>query len=294
METGRKNLTKTVEEPHYLPHSFELLADQALARLWRGYEKFDTDFAAITSRAAERFEQRDWKGMHDDTVERLDLYQQVVGDTCRRIVDGLGLHAQNPRLWLAIKSRFAADLGSRPDAELACTFYNSINRRILQTVGIDSEMEFVAPAASYEACPAHPPLLFRMETDRVSAETIQGILGRFGFRAPFADLAVDSRLCAERIRLLLEKKRADGSALRIEMIRVPFFRETGAYLIGRLSWREQFVPLVFALSNTSRGLQVDALLLRTAEIRVLFSFTHTYFHVQTACPHELLRFLKLL
>jgi len=294
LASGQVDSSNIETEPHYLPHSFQLLADQALARLWRGYERFTTEFTAITRRAAERFEQRDWKGMHDDTVARLDLYQQVVGATCRRIVDGLGLHAQNPRLWLAIKSGFAAALDSRPDAELACTFYNSINRRIVQTVGIDPELEFVAPAASREACPAHPPLIFKMELKRVTAESIQSILTRFGFRIPFADLAVDSRLCAERIRLMLEKKRANGDRLRIEMIAVPFFRETGAYLIGRLSWREQSVPLVFALSNTSRGLMVDALLLRTAEIRVLFSFTHTYFHVQSVCPHELVRFLRLL
>ncbi len=283
-----------VTEPRYLPHGFELLADQAVARIWRGYEKFNAEFAAITRRAAERFEQREWKGMHDDTVERLDLYQQVVAATCRRIVDELGLYAQNPRLWLAIKSGFAASLDARPDAELACTFYNSINRRILQTVGIDPELEFVAPEPSHEACPAHPPLIFNIEMQHVTDDHIQGILGRFAFRTPFADLAVDSRLCAERIRLMLEKKRANGDRLRIEMIHVPFFRETGAYLIGRLSCREQSVPLVFALANTSRGIEVDALLLRSAEVRVLFSFTHTYFHVQTPCPQALVRFLKLL
>lgn len=295
MESEHPEAAREVTEPErYMPHSFDLLADQALARLWRGYDRFTTAFADITRRAAGRFEQRDWKGLHADTVRRLDLYQQVVGDTCRRIVDGLGLHAQNPRLWMAIKSRFAAGLASRPDGELACTFYNSINRRILQTVGIDPEMEFVAPEVSRDACPPHQPLIFRIETDQVSDETIQNILGRFGFRTAFADLGVDSRLCAERIRLMLEKKRANGDAMRIEMIHAPFFRETGAYLIGRLCWREQFVPLVFALANTHRGLQVDALLLRTAEIRVLFSFTHTYFHVQTDCPQELVRFLKLL
>lgn len=276
-----------------MPHNFNLQADQAADLLWTEYGAFNDAFDAITRRAAERFAERDWKGMHADTVERLDLYQQVVGRTCRAIVDGLGLDAQNPRMWREIKSRFADRLGRRHDGELACTFYNSINRRILQTVGIDPELEFVAPQLLHDAPPTHGPLLFKMEVEKVTPATIETILGRFKFHTPFAALEIDSRLCAERIRLMLEKK-SRGGPLRIEMVQSPFFRETGAYLIGRLCWREQFVPLVFALANTDQGLFVDALLLRTAETRVLFSFSHAYFHVQTTCPHELVRFLKML
>jgi isocitrate dehydrogenase kinase/phosphatase len=274
-------------------HPLSHLIEPVLTLLWRGYQAYKENFEAITQRAAENFDARDWTGMHHDTVERLDLYQSVVGQTCRTVSDLLGIQAQDPRLWAALKSRFAENAARRHDSELACTFYNSVNRRILQTMGIEPDLEFVAPLLPGDLPPDHPPLTFSMTLDRVTADAIKSLLVRFDFRTPLTDLATDARLCAERLQLLLDKKDRKGP-FHIEMVRSPFFREMRAYLIGRLQWTNGHMPLVFALGNAERGIFVDALLLRSEEIRVLFSFSHTYFHVRTACPHELVQFLKIL
>lgn len=267
------------------------MADQALDLLWEGYNEYGDQFAAITQRVADRFEQRDWTGIQKDTVLRLDLYHAVVDRTCAAIADCLGLDAQNPKLWLMLKSRMADRIHLRHDAELAATFYNSINRRILQTVGIEPDLEFVEPKFSNAAPAQHAPLTFTVEDDRLSDRTVEAILTHYGFRTPFAALETDARLCAERIGLMLKSKRNVGDDLRIEMVQSPFFREMGAYLIGRISWRDGWTPVVFALVNSEMGLGVDALLLRAEEVRILFSFSHTYFHVQTDCPRELVHFL---
>lgn len=271
---------------------YDHLIDHALDLMWAAYEEYGHAFETITRRAAERFDQCDWPGMHRDSVERLELYPAIVARTYRSIADHLGLQAQNPKLWLGMKSRFAAESASRPDAELACTFYNSINRRILQTIGIEPELEFVAPQPSPAQPADNASPVFDIESDRITDRTIRTILIRYGFRTSFADLDTDARLCAERIRLLLEKSGVRAVPLRIEMVEAAFFREMGAFLIGRLRWQDQYRPLVFALGNGPGGLFVDALLLRVEEIRILFSFSHTYFHVRTTCPHELVRFLK--
>jgi isocitrate dehydrogenase kinase/phosphatase len=273
-------------------YRYEHLVDQALELLWSGYREYADMFEMITRRAAERFDQCDWHGVRRDTVERLELYPGVVSVTCRRMSVHLGLQAQNPKLWMVLKSRFGEDAVGRSDAELACTFYNSINRRILQTVGIEPELEFVAPAPATPIQDDRSPLVFTLDTARVSEETIREILLRFGFRSPFEDLDTDARLCAERIRLSLASWGPRPAQLRIEMVKTPFFREMGAFLIGRIKWHDRHLPLVFALGNRATGLFVDALLLRTEELRVLFSFSHTYFHVRTACPSQMVQFLK--
>lgn len=272
----------------------EGLASDASDLLWNGYHKYLKAFEYITKRAAERFERRNWKGMRRDTVQRLDLYPKVVKATYRKVAALLGMHAQNPSVWREIKAAFFSRATRRHDAELACTFYNSINRRILQTVGVDSDLEFIAPRAAADAPPDHAPLTFIIETRNLSDRSVEAVLDHYDFKTPFADQATDARLCAERINLRL-KTLTGGNPdppLRIEMINAPFYREMGAYLIGRLLFKQRQMPLVFALGNSEKGLYVDALLLRQEDIRILFSFSHTYFHVRTDCPHELVRFLK--
>jgi len=268
------------------------LVDHTLDLLWSGYSEYCSTFERITQRAAERFDRCDWLGMRRDTVERLELYPKVVGHTCRRITRHLGLQAQNPNLWLKLKARFAERAAERPDTEIARTFYNSINRRILQTIGIEPDLEFVAPQPPAGSFSHRDPLVFSVSVDRITDQTIKQILSRFAFRTPFADIETDARLCAERIRLLLYRRGGSPMPLRIEMVKAPFFREMGAFLIGRLQWQDHQMPLVFALGNAESGLFVDALLLRTEEIRILFSFSHTYFHVRAACPYDLVCFLK--
>ena len=272
-------------------------AQQAAALLWKGYHRYAAAFERITRRAAERFEQREWAGMHEDTVARLDLYPAVVADTYQAVSACLGLDAQNPEVWRNIKHCFHQQAVCRHDAELACTFYNSISRRIMQTVGVAPELEFIAPRPATEAPPDHGPLTFATDVETVTAATVESLLDRFAFHTPFYARHTDARLCAERIvhRLRARIKSDTIGPLRIEMLASPFYREMGAYLIGRICLQgDRQIPLVFALGNTERGLHIDALLLRMDEIRILFSFSHTYFHVQTACPGELVRFLKKL
>ncbi|MDA8140693.1 MAG: bifunctional isocitrate dehydrogenase kinase/phosphatase [Desulfobacteraceae bacterium] len=272
--------------------NFNQMADYVLQLLWQGYEEYVVSFDALTQKAAGYFERRDWTGLHMDTVQRLDLYTQVVSRVCGTIISYLSIHAQNPKLWLAIKSRFAENLALRHDAELACTFYNSINRRILQTVGIEPAMEFVEPRFDVNRSTSHAPLTFVIETPQLTDQIIETILTSYNLRAPHAVLKTDARLCAERISLLLKSQRAGHGTLRIEMVKSPFYREMGAYLIGRLTYGAKQMPLVFALIHGEDGVTVDALLLRTEEVRILFSFSHTYFHVQTDCPRDLVQFLR--
>jgi isocitrate dehydrogenase kinase/phosphatase len=266
--------------------------DQVLDLLWKGFDDYCDTFAAITRRAAVHFEMRDGRGMRADTIERLDLYQKVVTTTCARVVDRLGPNAQNPRIWSALKPRFAGGARYRRDGELACTFYNSVNRRILETVGIEPELEFVAPEPLEPSQSDRSALFYTLAMQQPTSGIIQKLLSNYGFNTPFADIGADARLCAERIRIRLRHLAPNVQTMHIEMLRVPFFREMRAYLIGRLFWQDHQVPLVFALANSDRGLLVDAILLRTEELRVVFSFSHAYFHVQSDCPYDLVMFLK--
>ena len=67
------------------------------------------------------------------------------------------------------------------------------------------------------------------------------------------------------------------------MLRPVFFRNKGAYVIGRARKGDRVVPLVLALANED-GLAVDAVLSTEDEVSVVFSFARWYFHVDVASP----------
>jgi isocitrate dehydrogenase kinase/phosphatase len=271
-------------------HTTDGPVDVALDILRTSFEDFSAAFATITQRASQRFERRDWRGMRRDTVERLDLYPKIVDETTRMLLRSLGPQARQPALWGDIKKQFGLNNQDRCDSDIACTFYNSIHRKLFTQSGIDPNLTFVAPPP--EAPQIQPELFFDFAVDRLSPPTIESILMQYRFRTSFQNLAEDARLCAFRIGEWVDRLGGSTDGLNLQMLNTPFFRGMSAYLVGRLSWSNRQCPLVFALDNSSDGIHVDALLTTVEELRILFSFSRAYFHVQTSCPKAIVAFLK--
>jgi isocitrate dehydrogenase kinase/phosphatase len=78
----------------------------------------------------------------------------------------------------------------------------------------------------------------------------------------------------------------------IDVVESVFFRGQGAYLVGRIICDDQTMPMTLAIKNETVGLAVDAALLTTDEVSIVFSFTRSYFHVEVHRPRELVAFLK--
>ena len=78
----------------------------------------------------------------------------------------------------------------------------------------------------------------------------------------------------------------------IETLRAVFYRNKGAYIVGRIRNGNHMIPVVFALLNADDGVHVDTVLLVGGDVSILFSFTRAYFHVEAKCPRELIVFLK--
>ncbi len=270
----------------------DTLAELALDIIWTGFDDFCEAFATITQRAGQRFERQDWQGMRRDTVQRLDLYTKIVDETVKSLLRSLGSDARQPALWTTIKMQYVLLCQDRCDYEIACTFYNSIHRKLLTAIGIDHRLIFMAPPQ--KVLSTKPELFFDFTVESITPETIRAVLSKFQFRVPFENLPEDARLCALRIEELVTTLGQPEGSLRIEMLNAPFFRGMSAYLVGRLCRSHQQCPLVFALDNGSRGLYVDALLSTPEELRILFSFSRAYFHVRTPCPRAIVAFVKSL
>lgn len=230
--------------------------------------------------------------MQEDARERLDLYPRVI----TRVVVGvrriLGEDAQARTLWARMKAAYTQSIAGRTDFELAETFFNSVTRRIFATVGVDPKIEYVDSDFDAPPPPADEPV-YRMYAGRGPIPAlVRDILADYSFTLAYGDIDRDARLVAGEIEA---RRRGEWGAQPIEaveILRPVFYRNKGAYLIGRIRSGNRLMPLAVALVNAGQGIVVDAALTTEDEVSIVFSFTHSYFHVDADRPHDVIQFLK--
>ncbi|MDJ0667649.1 MAG: bifunctional isocitrate dehydrogenase kinase/phosphatase [Desulfobacterales bacterium] len=269
------------------------LAPDIVAAALKGFRAYRDRFAALTARAEARFRTADWRGLQADSSDRLDVYQQcleaVVSD----------LTAQHPDLphahdmWRQAKTEFERQALRTSDPDLAETFFNSVSRRILQTAGVDPTVEFVR----FQAPPLAPPR--RPQDYRVyplaegSAEIVFRKILQDSRLAPIlADPGEDAR----RIDHALKRRNIESPPdAHLEVLTTIFYRGMGAYLIGRLMAADGATrPLAVAFVHQGGRVAADGLITDERGIRILFSYTHSYFLAATENIGGLIGFLQTL
>jgi isocitrate dehydrogenase kinase/phosphatase len=270
------------------------LARECAAEAVAAFERYNSEYRAITRRAPTRFEERDWQGSQRDAVERIELYSHYVERTVASLRFRLGRDALDRELWSAIKQEFVGLIEAMPDAEFRKTFFNSLTRTFFGTIGVSPEIEFVALDLDPLARVADYDFMATYANRGSLQLLFEEVLSGFRCKAPWRDFDRSVRYVAgevERHCATLDEQRA---ATRVEMIRPVFYQLTRAYLVGRIVGRDWHLPLVIALKNTERGVLVDTVMTRDADISVLFSFTRSYFHVDLERVGKALLFLKQL
>ncbi|MBM4423501.1 MAG: bifunctional isocitrate dehydrogenase kinase/phosphatase [Chloroflexi bacterium] len=270
------------------------LAQRGSKIIYDGFDEYRRKFAAITRRAQSRFESQDWQGVQRDMRERLEARAKVVDQVVAHLQAALKNKAKNKALWSAMKGRYSSLAAERGDAMLAKTFFNSVTRRILVTVGIDARIEYVAAELSPPPARQRALIYRRFACHNSTKDLIKRILLSYRFKIPYQNVDRDAALAAEDVDRALPPEWEWGAHKtdRVEMLKPVFYRNKGAYLIGRICREGHCIPLVLPLLNNGQGIVVDAALLTQNEASIVFSFTRSYFHVEAKHPHELIEFLK--
>ena len=128
-----------------------------------------------------------------------------------------------------------------------------------------------------------------MET--LDGEVIRRILERFEWAVPYASLRRDASIVARIITEAVDRLPATGP-VEIDVVRSVFYRNKGAYLVGRVRRGAAVLPLVIPLLRAERGIVVDAALLSPNEASIVFGFSWSYFRVDVPRPRELIEFLS--
>ncbi|MFQ5349535.1 MAG: bifunctional isocitrate dehydrogenase kinase/phosphatase, partial [Thermoanaerobaculia bacterium] len=257
-----------------------------------GFEEYHQAFRATTRRVKRRFEQRDWSGIHSDTVERLNLHPRSIERTYRRLLQQLSLRLADRALWVALKDSYTSEILGRGDFEVAQTYFNSLVRRFFPHAGVDPEVDFVAtdfpplPYAGWELASARTYAARRIDT-----RVVRKVLENADLAAPFRDLEGDTELAAKAIRRGLREVLGSDEIEAIDVLRPLFVRNKGAYVIGRARRGEELLPLILCLVNDDDGVGVDAVLPTENEASIVFSFARWYFHADVRNPREVIGFL---
>jgi isocitrate dehydrogenase kinase/phosphatase len=262
---------------------------RAATAILAAHEGWRQGFEEITGRARERFERRDWRGAQADATARLALYRIHLDNAVADVRDLLDDALMERTLWAAIKTHHARAMVHRGDAEIAQTFFNSVTRRVFSTVGVDAAIEYLDPDAP-SAADAPPAPTERYGPGVPDGGVLLRLLRSYQWSVPWAQAERDAELVAAQVRRGLSETGLAGP-VTIEMLRPVFYRNKGAYLVGRILAGGVVLPLVLPLIHAERGIVVDAVLMTQNEASVVFGFSWTYFRVDAPQPRALVEFL---
>jgi isocitrate dehydrogenase kinase/phosphatase len=262
----------------------------AVAAIEAAYHRYDRGFEEITRKARRRFEQRDWSGAQADATERLALYKAHVDAAVADVGDILEDAVMERTVWAAMRSQHAERTAGQPAVELAETFFNSVTRRVFSTVGVDPAIEYLDSAPSVE--PPHGADIYKSyRVEAVNPDFVRRLLLELPWSVPYAQLERDAVLVAELIDARIRGVLGGPGPVTLDLIHSVFYRNKGAYVVGRIRAGEVAVPLVLPLLHAERGIVVDAVLMTSDEASVVFGFSWTYFRVDSPDPRALVDFL---
>jgi isocitrate dehydrogenase kinase/phosphatase len=123
---------------------------------------------------------------------------------------------------------------------------------------------------------------------------LKRIVTNFQLARPFAALDRDVQLVEARLREAFGLDQAEANQ-QFQVLSNLFFRNKGAYIVGRALNGAREYPFVIPVLHNRRGeLVLDTVLTDPLHIAVLFSFTRAYFLVDMEVPSAYVQFLRSL
>lgn len=267
-------------------------AEEVARGILQGFTAYQARFNSITERAGSRFAERAWREGQDDARERLDCYSDVVSVLVKRLDAILGPTARDRFYWGKVKGTYSGLTSGRPGEELARTFYNSVSRRVYGTTGVEPMVEYTGSVRERPRALAGEPALHRTwPVQGTTEKTVEAVLSALPFAEAMRNLSGDARRVAMALHRELRLDEPGRALEDLQVLPMPFYRNKGAYLVGRARTGSGVWPFLLAMVHPEGGIRVDAALFSSAESSIVFSFTRSYFHVASDRPRALVAFL---
>lgn len=281
----------------------------------QGFDRHYALFRYSAQRAKVLFESADWNGIQQLSRERIEYYDMRVRECAALLgpalknttlapprIKATELSPEQQQFWQQVKTKFSHSLAGHRQPECAETFFNSVSCRVLSRTYFNNDFLFVRPAIATGYIDSSLPsyrAYYPLELGLINSLT--QMIKDFGLAMPYADLKADVRTLARRaIRVLRERLPQEpgwriGEDCQIQVLNTLFFRNKGAYIVGRFINHTSIHPFAIALVHTpSNTIEIDALIDNADDMSTLFSFTRAYFMVDMEVPSAYVNFLETL
>lgn len=259
-----------------------------------GFDRHYGLFRYNAQQAKNRFESGHYQAIRRLASDRITFYDQRVTEACDRLSTTFGAEMLNEGVWPDVKKAYIMLLTDHRQPELAETFFNSVTTRLLAKEYFRNEYLFVRPAVSTDYLDSDPPS-YRIyyPKQRGIRKTLIDMAVDLGMACPWENIDRDLRLVLKAACHDLKRPFWAEGDLQIHVLRGLFFRNKGAYVIGRIM--NDGEPIGFAapiLRNASGQLYLDTVIFDPEQISVLFSFARAYFMVDMEVPSAYVQFLR--
>lgn len=273
-------------------HQGALIAAALLEGFDRHYQLFRTESA----RAFQRFEAQDWHGQQRAQRERIEFYDLRVTEAVHGLESKFSASSLATEVWEQVKLHFIGLLINHKQPELAETFFNSVTTKILHRTYFQNDFIFVRPAVSTEylevSDPSQPTYRAYYPRADTVLQALRQMVNDFGLTVSFEDFDRDTQSVYDALRQQFEHAKLRAN-FQIQVLSSLFFRNKGAYVVGKVINGFQEVPFALPILYTNHTqLVIDALLLGEDDLLILFSFARAYFMVDMEVPSAYVQFLR--
>ncbi|WP_353540149.1 bifunctional isocitrate dehydrogenase kinase/phosphatase [Colwellia sp. KU-HH00111] len=261
-----------------------------------GFDRHIHLFIEITQSAQQRFQNCQWSEVQKAAKARTTFYEQRVKETFDTIKQDFFIDSLDDELWLQVKIEYIHLLAEHNQPELAETFYNSVFCRLFERKYYHNDYIFVESTAQRLDDRPTPAIYTSYKpAEKGLKQTICDIMNFHKSSMPFVDLNADVEILIQAFRRKAHKTRFKLEDLQFDILNFTFYRNKGAYLIGRVLSPAGETPfIVSVLNNEQGGLYIDALLSKSEDMAVVFGFARAYFFVDCLHPYALVNFLQSL
>ena len=260
-----------------------------------GYEDMMSEFMNVTLGAQERFEKARWHDVHAAMRLPLTVYKQKVSDVEKDCRNSCDFDLSDSKNWQDVKNNYANMIIDHPNALIAESFFNSVFNRLFGHMAIRSSNIFTGLSSlTSKQNPNHADdILIDFPYRDDLKEIVKSILEYFSFSIPYENINRDIKRIAERVNDFFGGKRPTEGSVSIKIIEKIFYRNKGAYIIGYINLPDEVIPVAIPIMNNEKDeVYVDAVILGSDEISMIFSFTRSYFMVDAPVPIKYVTILK--
>ncbi|MGC4078455.1 MAG: bifunctional isocitrate dehydrogenase kinase/phosphatase [Rubrivivax sp.] len=262
-----------------------------------GFNRHYRLFRETSAAAKQRFERADWHGQQQAQRERIEFYDLRVAEAVQRLRGEFHVAELSMNTWQQVKLHYIGLLTDHRQPELAETFFNSVTAKLLHRSYFNNDFIFVRPAISTEYLESdepgtRPTYRAYYPTHTTLNETWHRIVHNFQLDVPFEDLDRDVERVLQAMLSELGGFRPRAN-FQIQVLSSLFYRNKGAYLVGKIINGFNETPFALPILHGERGgLVIDAALFGEDDLLMLFSFARAYFMVDMEVPSAYVQFLR--